>query len=264
MESLLITGGTGTVGRALVQRAISHYRVTVYSRDEHKQAEMKREFQVRYIVGDVRDRDRLRRALEGVDNVIHAAAMKRVELESDAVEMVKTNVLGALSLIEASQDAGVKKVIALSTDKACQPVSAYGASKLLMEKLILAANGRVKFSVTRFGNFAGSRGSVIPLWKEGGRVPITDPRCTRFWMTSKEAVDLIFYTLRSMNGGELVAPTLPAFRLSDLAEAMGVETYQIGLRPGERLHEFMNEGDSSEFAPRLTVKQLRERLSELA
>lgn len=275
MPSLLITGGTGTVGKALVKRALEDFsRICIFSRDEHKQAEMRQELdddRLRWFVGDVRDQHRLRRALEGVQCVVHAAALKRVEVgEYDAGEMVKTNVWGTINLIEAAHDAGVKKVVALSTDKACQPVSAYGASKLLMEKIILAANNsRGKkgpiFAVTRFGNFAGSRGSVIPTWKSmSGKVPITDRNCTRYWMTSDEAVEMVLDTLKTMKGGELITPRLPAFKLEDLAKAMELETYDVGLRPGERLHEVMNEYDSSDRAPLLTVEDLKERLRELA
>lgn len=229
----------------------------------------------RWFVGDIRDRDRLRRALEGVDTVIHAAALKRVEVgEYDAPEMVKTNINGAMNLIEAAHDAAVQRVVALSTDKACNPCSAYGASKLMMEKLILAANKSrgeygPRFAVTRFGNFAGSRGSVIPTWKAlllgGSRVlPVTDSACTRYWMTSEQAVDLVMKTAKTMVGGELVTPDLPAFTVTDLAEAMGGEIEIVGLRPGERLHELMEEGKSSETAPRLSIPELKERLACLS
>lgn len=183
--------------------------------------------------------------------------------------MVKTNVGGALNLIEASHDAGVLRVVALSTDKACEPVSAYGASKLLMEKVVLAANNSrgdygPRFAVTRFGNFAGSRGSVIPTWRaimaNGAKVPVTNMACTRYWMTADEAVELVMKTAKTMKGGELVTPDLPAFTVSDLVQAMGAEVEIVGLRPGERLHEVMEEGRTSENAPRLSVEELRERL----
>lgn len=280
MKSILITGGTGSFGRVFVKRCLAEniHRICVFSRDELKQAEMRQEIndtRMRWFVGDVRDRDRLRRAFEGVDTVIHAAALKRVEVgEFDAPEMVKTNVIGTLNLIEAATDAGVQRVIALSTDKACQPVSGYGASKLLMEKVILAANNSrgeygPRFAVTRFGNFAGSRGSVIPTWRgilrEGFKsLPVTDGACTRYWMTADEAVELVMRTAKTMKGGELVTPDLPAFTVSDLAQAMGGEMEIVGLRPGERIHELMDEGKSSENARMLSVLELRERLSVIA
>ena len=275
MRSILITGGTGSFGQAFVKRCLREniQRICVFSRDEHKQALMRSELKdgrLRWFIGDVRDTKRLVRAFEGVDTIIHAAALKRVEVgEWDAEEMVKTNVMGTLNVIEAATRANVLRVIALSTDKACQPVSAYGASKLLMEKVILAANNArgeygPRFAVTRFGNFAGSRGSVIPMWKEridlGKSVPVTDGNCTRYWMTSDQAVDLVMNTAKTMNGGEFVTPDLPAFTVSDLAKAMEVETYTIGLRPGERLHEMMLEGVSSEHARRMTVEELRKEL----
>ena len=277
MRSILITGGTGSFGQAFVKRCLSEriQRICILSRDETKQAQMRQELKdderLRWFVGDVRDRDRLRRAFEGVDTVIHAAALKRVEVgEFDAPEMVKTNVVGTLNLIEAATDAQVQRVVALSTDKACQPVSAYGASKLLMEKIILGANNArgeygPRFAVTRFGNFAGSRGSVIPMWRgllrEGFKtLPVTNGACTRYWMTADEAVDLVMNTARTMKGGELVTPDLPAFTVSDLAQAMGGEVEIVGLRPGERIHEMMNDGETSADAPRLTIEELRNRL----
>lgn len=275
VRSILITGGTGSFGQAFVKRCLREniQRICVFSRDEHKQALMRSELKdgrLRWFIGDVRDTKRLVRAFEGVDTIIHAAALKRVEVgEWDAEEMVKTNVMGTLNVIEAATRANVLRVVALSTDKACQPVSAYGASKLLMEKVILAANNArgeygPRFAVTRFGNFAGSRGSVIPMWKEridlGKSVPVTDGNCTRYWMTSDQAVDLVMNTAKTMNGGEFVTPDLPAFTVSDLAKAMEVETYTIGLRPGERLHEMMLEGVSSEHARRMTVEELRKEL----
>lgn len=280
MNSVLITGGTGSFGRAFVQRCLAENikRICVFSRDEHKQAMMREELKderLRWFVGDVRDQTRLRRALEGVDTVIHAAALKRVEVgEFDAPEMVKTNVVGTLNLIEAATDAGVLRVVALSTDKACQPVSGYGASKLLMEKVILAANNSrgdygPRFAVTRFGNFAGSRGSVIPTWRgllrEGSKtLPVTNAACTRYWMTADEAVELVMKTAKTMKGGELVTPDLPAFTVSDLAEAMGGRIEIIGLRPGERIHEMMLDGQTSADARMLSVGELKERLLELA
>lgn len=280
MRSILITGGTGSFGQAFVKRCLAEriQRICILSRDEHKQAVMREELKderLRWFVGDVRDRDRLRRAFEGVDTVIHAAALKRVEVgEYDALEMKKTNIDGAENVIEAATDAGVQRVVALSTDKACQPVSGYGASKLMMEKMILAANNArgeygPRFAVTRFGNFAGSRGSVIPMWRgllrEGFKtLPVTDGTCTRYWMTADEAVELVMNTAKTMKGGELVTPDLPAFTVSDLAQAMGGEVEIVGLRPGERIHEMMNDGESSEQAQRLSVGELKERLELVA
>lgn len=278
MRNILITGGTGSFGQAFVKRCLKEgiQRICIFSRDEHKQAIMRSELndsRLRWFIGDVRDTQRMKRAFNGIDTVIHAAALKRVEVgEWDAEEMVKTNVMGTLGVIEAATEANVLRVVALSTDKACEPVSAYGASKLLMEKVILAANNArgeygPRFAVTRFGNFAGSRGSVIPAWKEridlGKSVPVTDGNCTRYWMTSEEAVDLVMNTAKTMNGGEFVTPDLPAFTVSDLAKAMEVETYTIGLRPGERLHEMMLEGVSSENARRMTVEELKEALKNV-
>jgi UDP-N-acetylglucosamine 4,6-dehydratase/5-epimerase len=281
VRSIFITGGTGSFGQVFVRRCLSENiaRISIFSRDELKQAEMRQglndDKRLRWFIGDVRDQQRLRRALEGVDTVVHAAALKRVEVgEFDAPEMVKTNVLGTLNLIEAATDAGVLRVVALSTDKACQPCSAYGASKLLMEKVILAANsGRgeygPRFAVARLGNFAGSRGSVIPTWRgmlrDGFKtLPVTNAACTRYWMTADEAVELVMSTAKTMKGGELVTPDLPSFTVSDLAEAMGAEIEIVGLRPGERIHEVMRDGETSAEARMLSIEELRVRLSELA
>ena len=276
-DNVLVTGGTGTFGQAFVRRCLAEgvERICVFSRDELKQAEMRAELnnsRVRWFVGDVRDRERLRRAFEGVQLVVHAAALKRVEVgEYDASEMVKTNVLGAINVIEAAHDARVEQVIALSTDKAEDPVSAYGASKLLMEKLVLAANnsrgdyGPV-FGVVRCGNFFGSRGSILPVWRlliRAGEksVPLTDERCTRFLMTADQAVELVMQM--SDNETPLVVPRLPMFRPVDLAEALGVGYYQTGLGKEEKLHEILG-GVSSEHAPLLDVEMLRELCSQHA
>lgn len=273
--SVLVTGGTGTFGQAYVRRALLRggTRICVYSRDEYKQAVMREAMgndpRLRWFIGDVRDYQRLVRALEGVETVIHAAALKRVEVgEFNPDELVKTNVLGTMNVIEAAHAARVAKVIAISTDKAAAPVNAYGASKLLMEKVILAANNArgargPRFACIRLGNFAGSRGSVIPMWRTliamGARtVPVTDPECTRFVMTETQALNLALELEATMQGGELVIPDLKAFRLGDLIEAMGVTGEVIGLRPGERLHEEFGRGISSDAAPRLTVSQLRD------
>lgn len=248
----------------------------VFSRSEHSQALMRAEFgdeRLRFFIGDVRDRERLARAMEGCDLVVHAAALKRVEVgEYDSSEMVKTNVLGAMNVIEAATEAGVDKVVALSSDKAFEPVNCYGASKLVAEKLFLAANnargaaGPI-FAVTRYGNVAGSTGSVIPTWRrelEHARpVRLTHPEATRFWMTLDEAVRLVASTADQMEGGELEIPALPAFRLGDLAEAMRVDFHVVGLGAGEKLHESMSAGQSSDRARRMPVDELREALAHV-
>lgn len=273
MRSVLITGGTGSFGRAFVPRALAlgTERVCVFSRGEHAQAAMRDEYgkdeRLRWFIGDVRDRDRLRRAMEGIETVVHAAALKRIEVgHYNPIEMVKTNVLGAVNVIEAAQDAGVEKVVGLSSDKAYQPVSPYGTSKALAESLLLAANNtRGKsgpiFAVCRYGNVAGSAGSVIPKWRETlksiATVPVTDPDCTRFWMTMGEAVDLVTHTIETMRGGEMVIPKLPAYRLGDLADAMGATMDIRGLNGFEKKHEGMRDGLTSDMARRMTVDELR-------
>lgn len=275
-QSVLITGGTGSFGRAFVKRLLRDHkprRVAVLSRDEHKQAEMADDIndsRVRYLLGCVRDRDRLRRAFSGVDLVVHAAALKRIEVgQYNPGEMVKTNVHGAMNVIEAAQDAGVQKVVALSTDKAYQPVSPYGQTKALAESLFLNANntrgedGPI-FAVTRYGNVAGSQGSVIPRWRGmNGVVPVTDPDCTRFWMLMDEAIDLVIKTIETMKGGELNIPTLPAYRLADLAEAMGKQINVIGLPKYEKQHEAMCDGNSSDAARRMAVPELTRALETI-
>ena len=276
--SVLITGGTGTLGRAYIRRALlnGEKRICIYSRDEHKQAVMREEFgnddRLRWFVGDVRDKVRLTRALEDIELIINAAALKRVEVgEYNSDELVKTNVMGTINVIEAAHAARVSNVIAISTDKASSPFNAYGASKLLMEKLIIGANnasGRYGpcFSVVRLANLANSRGSVIPTWQtilsRGDTVvPVTDPDCTRFVMTEKQTIDAIVELQRTMRGGEIVIPhDLKAFKLSDLMVAMNVTGEPSGLRPGERLHEEMSPGVSSEHALRLSIDELRELL----
>ncbi|MDO8706997.1 MAG: SDR family NAD(P)-dependent oxidoreductase [Sulfuricaulis sp.] len=272
MNSVLITGGTGSLGRA-VAGALNCERICIYSRDEYKQAEMRREFagdRFRWFIGDVRDRTRLRRALQGVDTVIHCAALKRVETGTyDASELVKTNVLGTLNLIEAATDAGVERVLAVSTDKAYQPVSAYGASKLLMEKVVLAANNArgdhgPLYACVRLGNFAGSRGSVIPIWRAAkGPIEVSDPDCTRYWITAEEASAFVIGAACKMRGGELFEPQMDAYRLGDLVEAMGVREFLVtGLGPEERLHEYSG-GGSSETSPRMSIQALRDALAKL-
>jgi UDP-N-acetylglucosamine 4,6-dehydratase len=276
LRSVLITGGSGFFGRAFALKALQLCadRVCIYSRGEYAQHLMREEFandaRLRFFIGDVRDADRLRRAMDGVELVVHAAALKRVEVgEYDSVEMARTNVWGAMNVIKAAHEAGVSRVVALSTDKAFHPVNAYGATKLVAEKLFLAANndrgahGPI-FAVTRYGNVAGSTGSVIPTWRaalaRGQSVTVRDPEATRFWMTRGEAVQLVLDTASRMRGGELVVPDLPAYQLGDLAEAMGVQYTVTGLLPGEKLHESMEEGKPSDRARRMSVDELQEAL----
>jgi len=279
LSSVLITGGTGSFGRAYVKYLLESgaERIVVYSRGEHAQAKMAEEFSspaLRFFIGDVRDRDRLRRALDGVQSVVHAAALKRIEVgQYNPAEMVKTNIIGAMNVIEAATDAGCTRVVALSSDKAWQPVSPYGQSKALAETLFLNANntrglkGPI-FAVTRYGNVAGSAGSVIPRWREmqkNGmrRVPVTDPDCTRFWMLMDEAVHLVSNTLETMKGGELAIPTLPAYRLGDLAKAMKLQMEITGLPSWEKRHEGMCDGNTSDVARRMCVEELRDELGRI-
>lgn len=278
-QSVLITGGTGFFGRGFASRLLDAGvpRVCIYSRDEAKQAQMRQDFagedRLRFFIGDVRDEDRLRRAMDGCDVVVHAAALKRVEVgEYDPEEMFKTNCNGARNVISAATDCCVEKVVALSTDKAFEPVNAYGASKLMAEKLFLGANNArgahgPRFAVTRYGNVAGSTGSVIPVWRAqmaaGRVVTVRDPNATRFWMTLDEACDLVARTVETMQGGELNVPSLPAYRVGDLAEAMGIYrgpfTYSA-LGPGEKLHEGMESGNTSDNARAMSVEELQEAL----
>lgn len=274
MKNILVTGGSGFFGRAFVKTALDRgaERVCVFSRGEYQQALMRQEFnddRLRFFIGDVRDQARLRRAMDGVDLVVHAAALKRVEVaEYDASEVVKTNVIGTMNVIEAATDAGVKKVVGLSSDKACEPVNAYGATKLVLEKLLLAANNSKGangpiYAVVRYGNVAGSTGSVIPTWRRGGLVTMTDPNCTRFWMTRDQAVDLVMNTAMTMKGGELVIPDLPAYRLVDLAYAMNVDYVVTGLHEREKMHESMRPGETSYQARRMTVEEIKEGLEHV-
>ena len=254
--TVLLTGGTGSFGQRMAARLwrMGAGRVVVYSRDELKQHEMRQRHPdgpgspARYFIGDIRDRDRLMMALRGVDVVIHAAALKQVVAsEYNPFEAIKTNVLGAQNLIEAAIERGVQKVIALSTDKAVNPVNLYGATKLCAEKLFQSGNayaggGVTRFSVVRYGNVVGSRGSVVPFFRakrETGKIPITDPRMTRFWITLDEAVDLVLRALETMRGGEIYVPKIPSIRVVDLAEAIapGCRQEIVGIRPGEKLHE---------------------------
>lgn len=263
---ILVTGGTGSFGNKFVEIVLKRYKpekLIVFSRDEFKQHEMAKVFpeqeypQIRYFLGDVRDRNRLFRAFEGVDYVVHAAALKQVPaLEYNPTEAVKTNVDGADNIVNAAIDAGVKKVVALSTDKAVNPVNLYGATKLVAEKIFIAANAyagnRVKFSVVRYGNVVGSRGSIIPLFlslkKQGiKRFPITDERMTRFWITLDQGVELVLKALKESVGGEIFVPKVPSMKVIDLARAIepGCALKIIGIRPGEKIHETLISEDES-------------------
>jgi UDP-N-acetylglucosamine 4,6-dehydratase len=254
--SILITGGTGSFGQAFVQRLLSHHRparVVVYSRDELKQFEMQQRIsgpEMRYFIGDVRDLERLNRALKGIDIVVHAAALKQVPAaEYNPIECIKTNVLGAENIVNACIDQKVRKVIALSTDKAVNPVNLYGATKLCSDKLFVAGNhlsgsDGPRFSVVRYGNVIVSRGSVVPFFKErskSGKLPITDPRMTRFWIRIEEGAAFVERALGMMRGGEIFIPKIPSMRITDLATAVcdKCEQVTIGIRPGEKLHELL-------------------------
>jgi len=256
---ILVTGGTGSFGKKLTEIILSRYKprkLIVFSRDELKQSEMREQFSedrcdcIRYFIGDVRDRDRLHRAFDGVDIVVHAAALKQVPAaEYNPSEAVKTNVLGAINVIDAAIDCNIKRVVALSTDKAANPVNLYGATKLCSDKLFVAGNNYsgshgTRFSIVRYGNVVGSRGSVIPFFlkmRETGILPITDPRMTRFWITLEQGVDFVLASLKRMHGGEIFVPKIPSMRITDLARAVApdCETKIIGIRPGEKLHEIM-------------------------
>ena len=259
-KTILITGGTGSFGKCFTKYALTHYnpkKIIIYSRDEFKQYLMQNEFKeyeskMRYFIGDVRDKDRLKRAFEGVDYVIHAAALKQVPAcEYNPNEAIKTNINGAQNVIDAALDSNVKKVVALSTDKAVNPVNLYGGTKLVSDKLFVAANAYagnkdISFSIVRYGNVAGRRGSIIPLFnniiKNGGtELPITDFRMTRFWISLTEGVELVIKALKEAKGGETFISKIPSFKVTDLAEAMlpGCTKKEIGIRPGEKLHEIM-------------------------
>lgn len=259
-KTILITGGTGSFGKCFTKYVMEHYnpkKVIIYSRDEFKQWMMENEFQeyrdkLRFFIGDVRDLERMRRAFDGVDYVIHAAALKQVPAcEYNPNEAIKTNIHGAMNVIEAALDTNVKKVVALSTDKAVNPVNLYGGTKLVSDKLFVAANAYVgnkdlNFSIVRYGNVAGSRGSVIPLFngliKNGAdELPITDLRMTRFWISLEQGVELVIKALEEAKGGETFISKIPSFKITDLAEAMlpGCKIRETGIRPGEKLHEIM-------------------------
>ena len=263
-KSILITGGTGSFGKKFTEALLKNYqpkKIIIYSRDELKQYEMAQTFsddRMRYFIGDVRDLSRLHMAFREVDYVVHAAALKHVTIaEYNPMECIKTNILGAQNVIDAAMHAGVKKVIALSTDKAANPINLYGATKLASDKLFVAANnitgaGLTRFSVVRYGNVVGSRGSVVPLFlkllKENAtELPITDERMTRFWITLEKGVDFVFRTFERMQGGEIFVPKIPSMKMTDLAKAMapGKPFKIVGIRPGEKLHEIMCPRDDS-------------------
>jgi UDP-N-acetylglucosamine 4,6-dehydratase/5-epimerase len=276
-KSILITGGTGSFGRQYVRTLLQRYRpkrLVVYSRDELKQFEMQQEFDdrcMRYFIGDVRDRDRLTQAMSGVEYVIYAVALKQVPAaEYNPMECVKTNIYGAENVVQAALANGVEKVIALSTDKAANPINLYGATKLASDKLFVAANNvagknRTRFAVVRYGNVVGSRGSVVPHFKKllaagQDHLPITDPNMTRFWITLQQGVDFVLKNFERMQGGEIFVPKIPSVRVVDLATAMAPNLRQkiVGIRPGEKLHEIMCPADDShltlEFADHFVIR----------
>lgn len=259
-QSILITGGTGSFGKAFVKSVLAHCpkikRLVVYSRDELKQFEMQQDFPqdkypaLRFFIGDVRDQGRLARAMEGIDTVVHAAALKQVPAaEYNPFEFIKTNVIGAQNVIEACLDKGVRRVVALSTDKAAAPINLYGATKLCSDKLFIAANNfrgerDLRFTVVRYGNVMGSRGSVIPFFLQKARkgtLPITDINMTRFNISLEDGVGMVLWALENAIGGEILVPKIPSYRISDLAEAIGPNCKHeiVGIRPGEKLHEEM-------------------------
>lgn len=261
-KKVLVTGGTGSFGRKFTEMALQKYdlrKLIIFSRDELKQFEMAQSIKdprIRFFLGDVRDKERLQRAFYGVDVVIHAAALKQVPAaEYNPLEFIKTNVLGAENIVNVAIDCGVEKVVALSTDKACNPINLYGATKLCSDKLFISGNSysggdKTRFSVVRYGNVVGSRGSVIPFFKKirhTGVLPVTDPRMSRFWITLEQAVDFVLTCMDRMVGGELFVPKIPSMNIIDLAKAICPEcrTEVVGIRPGEKLHEVMITEDDS-------------------
>jgi len=276
-KNILITGGTGSFGKKFVKKILSEHnpsKLIIYSRDELKQYEMAEEFsdkKMRYFIGDVRDKDRLKRAINDVDIVVHAAALKHVPIaEYNPFECIKTNILGAQNLIECCMDSDVKSVIALSTDKAANPINLYGATKLASDKLIVAANNfkgkkNIKFSVVRYGNVVGSRGSVIPYFKKllaqgATELPITDERMTRFWITLEQGVEFVINSFNRAKGGEIFIPKIPSMKIADLAKALApnIPLKIIGIRAGEKLHEVMVPKDDAlrtlEFKDHFVIK----------
>lgn len=268
-KTILLTGGTGSFGHAFVERVLSEFptaTVRIYSRDELKQSEMQERFnspQLRYFIGDVRNRSRLLRATQGADIVIHAAAMKQVPAcEYNPFEAVQTNILGSQHVVDCAIDAGVEKVIALSTDKAVNPVNLYGATKLCEEKIVVQGNAyagskQTRLACVRYGNVVGSRGSVVPVFKrqlaERDSFTITDTRMTRFWLTLDHAVDLVMYALENTMGGEVFVPRIPSMRIPDLAKAMAPDmpVEIVGIRPGEKLHEVLITSDEARHTIRV-------------
>lgn len=263
-KTILITGGTGSFGKKYVKTILDRYnptKIIVYSRDELKQYEMAQQFdapQMRYFIGDVRDKDRLAEAMQGVDFVIHAAALKHVPIaEYNPMECIRTNIHGAENVITAALANNVDKVIALSTDKAANPINLYGATKLASDKMFVAANNmagkrRTRFAVTRYGNVVGSRGSVVPFFErlvaEGAKsLPITDENMTRFWISLQDGVDFVLSNFERMHGGEIFVPKIPSVRIPELARAVapGLDQHIVGIRPGEKLHEIMCPADDS-------------------
>ena len=261
-KSILVTGGTGSFGHQFVSYVLEHYepkKIIIYSRDEYKQFVMQNEYKnhpqadkLRFFIGDVRDKERLYRAFDGVDYVVHAAALKQVpSCEYNPMEAVKTNINGAMNIVDAALDCGVKRVVALSTDKAVNPINLYGGTKLVSDKLFIAANAyagekNVNFSIVRYGNVAGSRGSVIPFFRnivanDGTSLPITDYRMTRFWISLEQGVELVIKALSEAKGGETFISKIPSFKITDLAQAIlpGCEMPEVGIREGEKLHEIM-------------------------
>lgn len=259
-KSILITGGTGSLGKALTRHILAHFsgvkKLIIFSRDEQKQFQMAQEFsetqypQIRYFIGDVRDFERLKRAFQEVDFVIHAAAMKHVHIaEYNPEECIRTNVDGAQNVINAALETGVKRVVALSTDKACAPINLYGATKLTSDKLFIAANNirgqnPIRFSVVRYGNVMGSNGSVMPFFlkkRKDGVLPITDPNMTRFNISLQGGVDMVMFAMENALGGELYVPKITSYKIVDVAEAIGPECEKpiVGIRPGEKIHEEM-------------------------
>lgn len=265
-QVVLVTGGTGSFGKKFVQMMLAEYhpaKLIIFSRDELKQHEMRVAGiihpSLRYFIGDVRDVDRLRRAMHGVDIVVHAAALKQVPAcEYNPMEAIKTNILGSSNVVEAALDAGVKKVLALSTDKAVNPVNLYGATKLAAEKLLIQSNSyagglATRFSCVRYGNVVGSRGSVVPIFlqqRNAGKLTITDERMTRFWLTLEQGVRFVISCIEKMHGGEVFVPKIPSMKIVDLAKAIapGADLEVVGIRPGEKLHEVLISEDESRSA----------------
>ena len=267
-KSILITGGTGSFGKAFVKIALERYpnvkRLVIFSRDEQKQFQMAQDYphekypMMRFFIGDVRDYERLKRAFNGIDTVVHAAAMKHVPIaEYNPTECIRTNIIGAENVIQASLECGVENVVALSTDKAAAPINLYGATKLVSDKLFIAANNikgnhNIKFSVVRYGNVMGSNGSVIPFFlnkRKEGVLPITDPTMTRFNISLKDGVEMVLYAIENAWGGELFVPKIPSYRITEVAKAIGpnCEQKNIGIRPGEKVHEEMITASDSFF-----------------